>query len=296
MVDYRLKYLKYKMKYLTLLGGSNFISNSNTFETLKNDGTNKNGRFSNQCLWLSILSYLNIVLENNLTLEQLREIASSNDSIVNGINEEYDFHVNERALNNVVETYDLQIHFYQAQIRNSNYLIGNEPLIYGNIESNNVVAIVSYGYHFELIIQIGKRKLYRGKFDKNKKAGKFVPDRQLILGKKSSKIDKLDQTQQKKLDELFETLNNLLKISHDIEQHINLTKDQLIDLDERIIFDEKSNSNQLKNLSEEEQIVIIVSYQEYKKTLEKTKGEFELILGEINEDLKRVRNEINRMV
>ena len=205
-------------------------------------------------------------------------------------------------MRNVIESYDLQIHFYRS-FKNENkgvgkkqsqLIIGNEPLIYGNIESTNIVSIVSYGSHFELITEIGLRKLYRGLYenigyvDNVDKIGDFVPKRDLIIGKKSSKIDKLTKIQLSRIDELFEINNNLEKIVGDTQMQINLIDSQLIDLE--LIIGTKHD----EYLKEDEQDIIFVSYQEHKNKLSKLKKEFENELTEMtNEKIKYKRKLIN---
>lgn len=293
--NYKLKYIKYKMKYLILKSGFKI------FKTEKNNGSDGSVQYSNQCLWLSILSYLTNVMGNDSNLTELRHLASGNGASINGKYEEFDFHKHEQALRNVIESYDLQIHFYRSfknenkgvGKRQSQLIIGNEPLIYGNIESTNIVSIVSYGNHFELITEIGLRKLYRGLYDNIgnvDKIGDFVPKRDLIIGKKSSKIDKLTKIQLSKIDELFEINNNLEKIVGDTQMQINLIDSQLIDLE--VIISTKHD----EYLEEDEQECIFVSYQEHTDKLSKLKKEFENELTEMTNEKNKVQKEINQLI
>ena len=92
------------------------------FPQKNNDGTDNTGRYSNQCMWLSILDFLNGVMGNNYNLTEIREIASSNNTAINGENEELDTLENYGALLNVVNSFDLQIHLYNSFKTNSGNL------------------------------------------------------------------------------------------------------------------------------------------------------------------------------
>jgi hypothetical protein len=84
-MDYHRKYTKYKAKYLNLLGGM-----VKKFGVKKNNGSNGNNRYSNQCMWLSILDYLNGVMRNNMNLDEIRAIGSRNNTRINNVREQFD--------------------------------------------------------------------------------------------------------------------------------------------------------------------------------------------------------------
>ena len=102
---------------------------------------------------------------NNLNLDEIRAIGSRNNTRINDVGEQYDTTLYYQSLLNVVETFNLQIHFY-VMIRDGdgNSFISNRPnMIVGEISSSNVVSIVSFGSHFELITSIDDHQLYGGK-------------------------------------------------------------------------------------------------------------------------------------
>lgn len=285
-MNYQRKYLKYKSKYLNLLGGM-----SKKFGVIKNSGSDGTGRYYNQCMWLSILDYLNRVMDNNLNLDEIRAIGSRNNTRINDIREQYDTDFHHQSLLNVVETFDLQIHFY-VLIRDGdgNSLISNRPnMIVGEFSSSNVVSIVSYGSHFELITSIDGRQLYG---EKIKISDKFVPNRELALGKTINNINILSITQLVKIDELLDISVNLKRVILDLEQDLKLNQSRLGELENSFIMDEKN----INSSDEESQIAIISSFQEHKIFLEKIIGEIKTELREMKKNLKKVEKEIDVIV
>ena len=228
MVDYKKKYLKYKFKYLYLIngGGKNdrnddLTNITSTFSTISNSGRYGN-RFTNQCMWLSILEYINNVLGNNITLEDLRELASSNGTAINDDNDEFDYMDHGHALQNVIEAFDLNLHIY-LPIRNDNndlVIVNSDYLLLGDELSPNIISIIAYGAHFELITQINERRLYNNIIIANE----FKPNLNLAVGKNSINL----------------TANNKIEIEHLLEESINL-KHYIMDLQKNIT----NNTNEL---------------------------------------------------
>lgn len=285
-MDYQRKYLKYKAKYFNLLGGM-----VKKFYVKKNNGSDGSGRYSNQCMWLSILDYLNGVMDNNLNLDEIRAIGSRNNTGINDVREQYDTDFHYQSLLNVVETFDLQIHFYVViRDRNSNSFISNRPnMIVGEISSSNVVSIVSYGSHFELITSIGDHQLYEGKINFS---DKFSPNRELALGKKINNVNKLSHIQLARIDELLEISVNFNRVILDLKQNLELNQSRLDELEKSFIMDEKNI-----NLSNEEiQIAMISSFQEHKLFLEKTINEIKTELDGMKRDTETFEKELDVLV
>jgi len=286
-MDYHRKYIKYKAKYLNLLGGMK----KKKFCVKKNNGSNGNNRYSNQCMWLSILDYLNGVIGNNLNLDEIRAIGSRNNTRINNVREQFDTTLHFQSLLNVIETFDLQIHFYVvSRDKNGNLVIGNRPnMIVGEISSSNVVSIVSYGSHFELITSIEKRLLYGGKI---KVSDKFIPNRELALGKKINNVNKLSQAQLTKIDELLDISVNFNRVVLNLKQNLELNQLRLNELENSFIMNEKN----INSSDEESQIAIIASFQEHKIYLEKIIGEIKTELDEMEKDMKIVEKELDKLV
>ncbi len=164
------------------------------------DGTNK---YSNQCIWLCILEYLFFVLQIIITLTQIRQIAlSDGNTVINGEKEEFDTDLHIQALIIVAKKFNLRIYLYISRYDASqNIIISDEPnWIIGESSSHNIVSIVSYGAHFELITSIGERKLYGNKINEN---AQFIPNVNLAVGKKINYVD--DKIVMNQIDQL---LNN----------------------------------------------------------------------------------------
>lgn len=160
-MDYYKKYLKYKKKYLDLvkekkikelkklIGGGNIL-------TLKNGGRREN--YENSCMWISIHDYLKKVLNIDITLEELRNQGDANQP--RDKKELFDSSIIRyvEGINKISEIYNLVIKVYSRDPENPDNLILSDvyPFIeFGKINNGNknIVNIISFGYHFELLIQ-----------------------------------------------------------------------------------------------------------------------------------------------
>lgn len=285
-MDYKSKYIKYKMKYQNLLGGLH-----KRFGVKRNNGSDDSGRYSNQCLWLSIIDYLNGVLGNNYNLDDIRYIGSRNDTRINNSSQQFDTDYHLRSLINVCETFDLQIHFYVAfRDKSTNLVISNEPnWIVGNYHASNVVSIVSYGAHFELITYIDDMQLYKGKISVNKN---FIPNRELALGINKNLVKKLNFSQIEKIDELLEITVNFERIIYDLEKDLNTDQTRLINLENSFII----NAKNIYLDSEEAQVAMIATFQEHKIFLEKVINEKKTELEEMKRDLETYEKELEHLL
>lgn len=242
-------------------------------------------------MWLSIIDYLNGVLGNNMNLDEIREIGSRNNTRINNVGEQYDTDYHFQSLLNVIETFDLQIHFYVVtRDKNGNLTISNRPnMVVGEVSSSNVVSIVSYGSHFELITSIGDLQLYGGKINVS---DKFVPNREFALGKKINNVNKLNQTQLARIDELLEISVNFNRVVLDLKQNLELNQLRLDELVNSFIMNEKN----INSSDEESQIAIVASFQEHKMYLEKIIGEIKSELDEMKRDVETVEKELDKLV
>ena len=145
-MDYKLKYLKYKNKYFCLkqqqIGGANF-------ESIYNNG--QRDGLTQQCLWISILDYLNYHLGLNVTIEEIREIASAGGTLININGEQWDETIHFQGLMNVMNIYNLSITFYYPEVIDGN-ISADRSVTFGN--GSNHLNIVQLGGHFQLITRI----------------------------------------------------------------------------------------------------------------------------------------------
>ena len=261
-----------------------------SFRTKRNNGTYPHG-YSNQCMWLSILDYLRDILSNTYNLDWIRMIASQN-AIINSETEPFDVAYHFDGLLNVIKTFNLQIHMYVSFNDASGELVISEKpdWIIGELSSPNVVSIVSYGFHFELITSIGTKSLY-GNLPSNSShpshSDVFIPDRNLATGKILVSFTEL---QLKDIDEKLNGLSCIIKQIYELENTIKMTKLELVD------SDKKFYSTDLSSQELEIQEAIVMSIQIYQqtlrkkieeneKTLEETKATYEFLQKELNDYL-----------
>jgi len=132
------------------------MSHIKNVSVVKNNGSV--AELTNQCFWISISNWLNYFLQLDVSVSTLRQIASTNHTIVNAEHEMVDTTTHEQAILNVANKYNLSIRIY-VQIGNNNFnsniqQINTEYCV--EISSNKIVQpynvdIISYGLHFELI-------------------------------------------------------------------------------------------------------------------------------------------------
>jgi hypothetical protein len=146
---YKDKYLKYKNKYIELkkiLGGA---SSTKCYKPLVigNNGTlDGSSEYSNQCFWLSVLSYLHDNGYHGLTLQQLRDYADMPEyTKTTRVNvDRYIYNIYRICI-----LFDLQIQIFVIK----DECISSDPdEILGN--GSNIVHIVQYGgfLHFQRIV------------------------------------------------------------------------------------------------------------------------------------------------
>lgn len=126
---------------------------THNFKVISNNGTESG--YSNQCMWISIKDYINRELlikdKPRYSLEEIRNIASDNNTIpINGPNFSFNEFLHYDAIKNITEYFNLKIVIHQYSLENG---IGKEQIkIYG--VGKNIVPIISYGNHFNLITEI----------------------------------------------------------------------------------------------------------------------------------------------
>ena len=174
--NYKQKYLKYKNKYINLknlLGGTGAntyryqrateVSGGVSFDltgyqnpviTIPNNGALGDG-LSNQCMWISIYTYLATNQYYNGTFAEFRYLVNLPMKCNTEFNIENKHMVN--SLNKIIDYFDLDIRIWRV---NENKLITTYHFNNGNattpdrygIGNSRVVNIMATGSHFELII------------------------------------------------------------------------------------------------------------------------------------------------
>jgi len=162
MTNFKKKYIKYKLKYLKLIGGvieDALIANLRPYETEKNSGTVDN--MTNQCLWISICDYIKR-FNIELTVRELRNLLIGHKIEINNEREMADNgrHQLEEAFKLIGEIFNLKIKIFPIayEYNNKKYINKESVSVYGDQNSNKVINIASggitFGNHFELITEI----------------------------------------------------------------------------------------------------------------------------------------------
>ena len=159
-INYKIKYLKYKNKYLKLIKGGS--SRSAEIETLHNSGyvLNKSGTaYYNQCFFISILHYLKLynLVRPDFDISDLRRIGELNDITKNddfGTENDNFFDIVTR----ICVKFNVGVDVYLALRSSINFNPGafnpNTGLgIEVMPEKSNRISIVHLGRHFQLIVK-----------------------------------------------------------------------------------------------------------------------------------------------
>jgi len=165
-----------------------FAAGGQKFRTVKNNGAVEG--MTNQCFWISIKQYLERVKGINRTVSELKNIASGgNTSIINGYHDQFDTSDHYVSLMNIVNNFNLSIHFYSYNARTKE--ISDDPtMVINGRHSESIVHIVHLGAHFELITSIGNMNLYGGLFADS--GSMYKPDIDLSIGNKMKDKSKID--------------------------------------------------------------------------------------------------------
>lgn len=257
-------------------------SGKKNYKVISNNGTD-NG-MTNQCLWISIQKYLLYVLKKNLTISEIKNIASNNNEYsINGKYEEFDTDKHTLSLINLAKKFRLTIYFY-TQDKNDMSISDSPISFYGVDASENIVHIVHYGSHFELIISFNGIDFFEG-FTKQQSSN-FIPNIKLGLG-----IDKPLEDEKSDILDKYITHNDLISVQIlSIENRLyNIKKniDKLIK-DYNDSTDKERESEMLK--------VLIYSYMESKVILESEQTFFEQELEKLKKKKKELENSISKIV
>lgn len=132
------------------------------FETIGNNGSIEN--YSNQCLFISIFHYLKYVMNNtSVTVKNIRTIAGLDETTGHTMFDKDDERF-KNCLNKIANHYNVQINFYYYNnVENRKIWLSDIKHVYGN--SVNIISIVTFRLHFELIVSMPKLRV---KYNYNK--------------------------------------------------------------------------------------------------------------------------------
>lgn len=129
------------------------------FDTIINNGCIE--QFKNTCMWISIWQFIRYVLRNShITVAQIRNDADfTNPKCSDDMEFNIDIPEHKESLIKFLKKHDLAMHVYYAnRIKESDDVtskwLGTVALVLGtaHIDGLNVIPVVSYGSHFELIV------------------------------------------------------------------------------------------------------------------------------------------------
>jgi hypothetical protein len=255
-MNYKIKYLKYKQKYI-LLKKKYYMIGGDKNEVYTKKNTGKINKYSNQCMWISILDYFQSK-NSNITIDEIRSVASSYNTPINNIDEMFDMDLHRESLQNISNVFNLQINIYpnvggyhKSAINTDIYT----KIIPINEINSECIRIISFGAHFELIT------------NDNNDNNSFNPDISLAFGI------------EKKFKSNIEIEDLLSKIS-DIEIQIVTTVKQIDDITNELnsyilikSFPDQTNIQELQK--EIDSCSKLINYlKNQKDELDKTKKSF----------------------
>jgi len=253
MIDYQQKYLKYKAKYIALKNqkggnGKKYV------EVTVNSGTiiSRSGiKYTNQCMWISILDYLKSINYNNgnIDIDDIRNIASSYGDYPINLNGDFFDSIDENhlaGLNRVCDFYSLRIIINAVNI-NGRILYEDMPEIIGNDNAEHHFRISKFGnFHFQYVTNIIEINLNT---NEPRKSVKFKGNLKCAI---PELIKKLDNNKERLTTEEYEyklhyllefsqLIINLEKEKKGIESLIKEKKILLTDIDHEYAKNEKEN-------------------------------------------------------
>ena len=298
-----MNYKKYYDLYkeLLLVGGiANVNDLTQNFNVISNSGKLPGTNYRNQCMWLSILEYINTQLDGDYTLDEIRNIASDNNRLpINSVTEMFILDRHYQALHNLSAIFGLTICIHYTESRDDETYINRRFNEIAQGGQNNV-HILSYGAHFELITHIDGRlqlpnhvsssQITQPKLSDISSGNNFKPNLNLSFGIEKSIINKNEKL-------LRQTLNNIEKINNNIlniREQINVKKIELNKLNTDKI-EIKTTYNTLKNADDIalsmgilESIELRMNEFHYEeKVLNDTLSSLQAILDKLTEDVNK---------
>jgi hypothetical protein len=275
-INYRNKNRKNKKKYSlrknTKHGGHKTYKNPNivrpNFEVIPNNGVprERGTRMSNQCLWISIVDFLNregiadIQTGEQITVSGIRSLLSQQNYVINNENQMADTQQLYDSLLNLSQLYNLRFEFFDisneegvyrrenGEIINNNYFVIDNS-VEGNHDTN-VVPIAFYGHHFQLItsgtdsdnnpIRYGNGNQTSLQLDEQNTKMDIPKPEKLFLNKRIKFIedeneDLLKLLEDKKDNKSREQIVNRIQNNYDlIDEEIKKEKEKELEMDKKL--------------------------------------------------------------
>lgn len=117
------------------------------FKTLHNNGSIES--YTNSCLWISVQQYFIFVLRKQISVKEIRQHAQFHKKY----NSDFNFR-NEKHLQNLLlflNKFNVSVRVYYANNKDGVTNLSKYNEEYGD-NKNNIIPIVAFGNHFELII------------------------------------------------------------------------------------------------------------------------------------------------
>lgn len=208
---------------------SNFFEeiNNNNVRTISNGGTDSIHGYSNQCMLISILDYLRYVtkqLHKSTSIADFRRVNNINESNWSQNSEfNYENRSQMATLRDIARKYNLTLQIkYLNQDKSGNQYIGNVAYEIGTGNGSQIVPILAFGDHFQLIIEdenVLSRDIIDTKLSRKYKAHYY--------NKTTQEYENLDNISNKndKVYEELEIYNTLIK---NLNSQLNNEKEELI--------------------------------------------------------------------
>ena len=241
-------------------GGKENDKKSKNFYTKSNQGVIDN--YSNSCMFISILDYLNGVLGIDINIHQLRQIGRMNDTENHKMFDD-NIERHKAGLQDIVNMFNLDIHFLNAKNNIELYNKDDFLAILNRVKSNgndrNLLYIVSSGEHFELLVYnelwgVDLRNFFPN-LDFNDSKKKFL----VFSEKINTYIDinelknrnKILNDEIKNIESELKSKREILKlVSEDIKIDVNLDIGQMMSTMSSYKAEVQSNNLKIKSANE----------------------------------------------
>jgi hypothetical protein len=332
-INYRNKNRKNKKKYSLRKNtkhGGNKTENPKrpNFEVIPNNGVprERETRMSNQCLWISIVDFLNregiddIQTERPITVSGIRSLLSQQNYVINNEDQMADTQQLNDSLSYLSQLYNLRFEFFDISNEEGVYRRENGEMINNNyfvidnsVEGNHVVPIAFYGHHFQLItsgtdsdnnpIRYGNGNQTLLQLDEQNTKMDIPKPEKLFFNKRIKFIedenedllklleDKKDNKSREKIviriQYNYELLDKEIKKEKEKELELELEKELELKLELKLEMDKKLKE---KILLEDKKNKILEKIKNFEKKYSLNKGEESLLYELINENEEISKN------
>ena len=265
-------------------GGKGNDKKSQNFYTKPNHGVIAN--YTNSCMFISILDYLNSVLGIDIDIHQLRQIGRMNATENHKMFDD-NIQRHKDGLQDIVNMFNLDIHFLNTKNGIELYNRDDFSAILNRVRSNdndsNSLYIVSSGEHFELLVYnelwgVDLRNFFPN-LDFNDSKKKF-----LVFSKKmNTYIDinelknrnKILNDEIKNIESELKSKREILKlVSEDIKIDINLDIAQIMSIMSSYKAEVQSNNLKIKSANELRSKYKVDNMKKNKKVIEEYMKQF----------------------